>query len=83
MLPWLLWQVSRTDSRELFTLAVIAKAIGIAYGASALFNVSFALGAFFAGSVADFGFAVKRGQLRVDLIAGAVIGTAHTMQLPP
>ncbi|MFZ2268802.1 MAG: YbaL family putative K(+) efflux transporter [Azonexus sp.] len=50
-LPWLLWQVARTGSRELFTLAVIAVAIGIAYGASALFHVSFALGAFFAGMV--------------------------------
>ena len=51
LLPWLLWQVARTGSRELFTLSVIASAICIAYGASALFNVSFALGAFFAGSV--------------------------------
>ncbi|MDQ3060557.1 MAG: Kef family K(+) transporter [Pseudomonadota bacterium] len=50
-LPWLLWQVARTGSRELFTLAVVACAIGIAYGASALFSVSFALGAFFAGTV--------------------------------
>ena len=50
-LPWLLWQVARTGSRELFTLSVVATAIGIAYGASALFNVSFALGAFFAGMV--------------------------------
>jgi CPA2 family monovalent cation:H+ antiporter-2 len=51
ILPWLLWQVARTGSRELFTLAVIAIAIGIAYGASGLFSVSFALGAFFAGTV--------------------------------
>lgn len=51
LLPWLLWQVAGTGSRELFTLSVIATAIGIAYGASALFNVSFALGAFFAGTV--------------------------------
>lgn len=50
-LPWLFWQVARTGSRELFTLAVIAAAIGIAYSASALFSVSFALGAFFAGTV--------------------------------
>ncbi|GGM16777.1 YbaL family putative K(+) efflux transporter [Pseudomonas asuensis] len=50
-LPWLLWQVARTGSRELFTLAVVAIAIGIAFGASKLFNVSFALGAFFAGMV--------------------------------
>jgi CPA2 family monovalent cation:H+ antiporter-2 len=51
VVPWLLWQVARTGSRELFTLSVIAAAIGIAYGAAVLFNVSFALGAFFAGMV--------------------------------
>ena len=51
VLPWMLWQVARTGSRELFTLMVIAVAIGIAYGASELFHVSFALGAFFAGTV--------------------------------
>lgn len=50
-LPWALWHVAKTGSRELFTLSIIATAIGIAYGASALFNVSFALGAFFAGMV--------------------------------
>ncbi|HEY9199391.1 MAG TPA: YbaL family putative K(+) efflux transporter [Gammaproteobacteria bacterium] len=49
--PWLLWQVARTGSRELFTLCVIAAALGIAYGSAALFGVSFALGAFFAGMV--------------------------------
>jgi CPA2 family monovalent cation:H+ antiporter-2 len=47
----MLWHIAKTGSRELFTLAVISAAIGIAYGASALFNVSFALGAFFAGMV--------------------------------
>lgn len=51
LLPWLLWHISRTGSRELFTLSVVAAAIGIAYGAAILFNVSFALGAFFAGMV--------------------------------
>jgi len=51
ILPWLLWQVARTGSRELFTLSVIASAIGIAYGAAEFFSVSFALGAFFAGMV--------------------------------
>lgn len=51
ILPWLLWQISRTGSRELFTLSVVVAAIGIAYGAAELFNVSFALGAFFAGMV--------------------------------
>lgn len=51
LLPWLLWQVAKTGSRELFTLCVLAVAIGIAYGASEIFHVSFALGAFFAGMV--------------------------------
>jgi CPA2 family monovalent cation:H+ antiporter-2 len=51
MFPWLLWQVARTGSRELFSLCVISAAIGIAYGATKLFGVSFALGAFFAGMV--------------------------------
>jgi len=49
--PWMLWQVARTGSRELFTLCVIAAAVGIAYGSAAVFGVSFALGAFFAGMV--------------------------------
>lgn len=50
-LPWLLWQVARTGSRELFTLTIVAAAITIAYGAAQWFSVSFALGAFFAGMV--------------------------------
>jgi len=49
--PWFLWRVAKTNSRELFTLSVIAAAVGIAYASSALFGVSFALGAFFAGMV--------------------------------
>ena len=51
IVPWLLVQVTRTGSRELFTLAVLAIALGIAYGSAAVFDVSFALGAFFAGVV--------------------------------
>lgn len=51
VVPWLLVQVTRTGSRELFTLSVLATALGIAYGSAALFGVSFALGAFFAGVV--------------------------------
>ncbi|MFZ5755286.1 MAG: YbaL family putative K(+) efflux transporter [Pseudomonadota bacterium] len=49
--PWLLLQVARTGSRELFTLGVIAAALGIAWGSAHLFGVSFALGAFFAGMI--------------------------------
>jgi CPA2 family monovalent cation:H+ antiporter-2 len=51
VVPWILNQVARTGSRELFTLAVLAIALGIAYGSATLFDVSFALGAFFAGVV--------------------------------
>ena len=51
VLPWILKKVADLGSRELFTLCVLALAIGIAYGAGALFNVSYALGAFFAGMV--------------------------------
>jgi CPA2 family monovalent cation:H+ antiporter-2 len=49
--PWLLARVARIGSRELFTLGVLAVALGIAVGAASLFGVSFALGAFFAGVV--------------------------------
>lgn len=51
VVPWILAQVARTGSRELFTLSVLAIALGIAFGSAALFGVSFALGAFFAGVV--------------------------------
>jgi monovalent cation:H+ antiporter-2, CPA2 family len=51
LFPKLLWQIAGTGSRELFTLCVIAAAVGIAYGSAELFGVSFALGAFFAGMV--------------------------------
>jgi len=50
-LPWLLWHIAGTGSRELFTLCVVAAAVGIAYGSAELFGVSFPLGAFFAGMV--------------------------------
>lgn len=47
--PRLLWLVAGTGSRELFTLCVLAAAVGVAYGSATMFDVSFALGAFFAG----------------------------------
>jgi CPA2 family monovalent cation:H+ antiporter-2 len=49
--PWVLKRVEATGSRELFTLAVIALSLGVAFGSAELFGVSFALGAFFAGVV--------------------------------
>ncbi|NYZ15412.1 cyclic nucleotide-binding domain-containing protein [Azospirillum sp. RWY-5-1] len=51
VVPFILAKVARTGSRELFTLSVLAIAIGIAYGSAVIFGVSFALGAFFAGVV--------------------------------
>jgi len=51
--PWLLARVERTGSRELFTLAVIALALGVAFGSAKLFGVSLALGAFLAGMVVN------------------------------
>jgi len=49
LIPWLMHYTAHTGSRELFRLAVYAIAIGVAFGAAKLFDVSFALGAFFAG----------------------------------
>lgn len=51
VVPWALERIAATGSRELFTLAVLAIALGIAYGSAVLFGVSFALGAFFAGMI--------------------------------
>jgi len=51
VIPWLLHYVAHSGSRELFRLSVLAIALGVAYGASTLFDVSFALGAFFAGVI--------------------------------
>ena len=48
-IPWVLEKVAATGSRELFTLSVLAIALGVAFGSATLFGVSFALGAFFAG----------------------------------
>jgi CPA2 family monovalent cation:H+ antiporter-2 len=51
VLPWLLTHVQGQGSRELFTLAVVAVALGVAFAAAEVFDVSLALGAFLAGAV--------------------------------
>ncbi len=51
VLPWVLHWVAHSGSRELFRLAVLAIALGVAFGAAVIFDVSFALGAFFAGMI--------------------------------
>ena len=50
-IPWLLTKIAKTGSRELFTLAVLATALGLAVGSAQFFGVSMALGAFLAGMV--------------------------------
>jgi len=49
--PWVLHYIVHTGSRELFALCVLSIALSVAFGSAALFGVSFALGAFFAGMV--------------------------------
>ncbi len=66
VLPWLLTQVARTQSRELFTLTVLAIALGIAVSSAQLFGVSMALGAFLAGLV------VGRSEFSVRAAADAL-----------
>ncbi|NEV76657.1 sodium:proton antiporter, partial [Rhodopseudomonas sp. BR0C11] len=51
IIPWMLHYVAHTGSRELFRLAVLAISLGVAFGAAVLFDVSLALGAFFAGMI--------------------------------
>lgn len=51
VIPWALHWVVHTGSRELFRLAVLAIALGVAAGSAYIFDVSFALGAFFAGMI--------------------------------
>ncbi len=72
VVPWLLIRVTRTGSRELFTLCVLAIAVGIAYGSAALFGVSFALGAFFAGVVLSESEMSSPGRQRLLAAQGRV-----------
>ena len=86
VLPWVLEQVARTGSRELFTLAAIAAALGIAFGATELFGVSFALGAFFAGVVinaSDHRHRVNQDTLPLQDAFGVLFFVAVGMLLDP
>jgi CPA2 family monovalent cation:H+ antiporter-2 len=85
-LPWLLVRVARGGSRELFTLAVLAIALGVAFAASALFGVSFALGAFFAGVVlgeSDVGHQAAAEATPMQRIFAAVFFVSVGMLLDP
>jgi CPA2 family monovalent cation:H+ antiporter-2 len=68
LVPWLLHEVAHGGSRELFRLAVLAIALGVAFGAAKLFGVSFALGAFFAGMIlAESPFSQRAAQETLPL----------------
>ena len=70
----MLTQVARTGSRELFTLCVLAVALGVAFGAAELFGVSFALGAFFAGMVLHESDLSRQSGGKPAAIAGRICG---------
>ncbi|WP_158287583.1 cation:proton antiporter [Falsiroseomonas bella] len=85
-LPWLLVRVARGGSRELFTLAVLAMALGVAFLASTLFGVSFALGAFFAGVVlgeSDLGHQAAAEAMPMQRIFAAIFFVSVGMLLDP
>lgn len=85
-LPWALVRVARGGSRELFTLAVLAIALGIAFLASTLFGVSFALGAFFAGVVlgeSDVGHQAAADATPLQRIFTAIFFVSVGMLLDP
>ncbi len=74
VVPWVLARVARTGSRELFTLSVLAIALGIAYGSAHIFGVSFALGAFFAGVVLSESSFSHKAAAELAAVAGCLLG---------
>jgi CPA2 family monovalent cation:H+ antiporter-2 len=85
-IPWLLARVARSGSREVFTLAVLAVALGVAFLASALFGVSFALGAFFAGVVlgeSDVGHQAAAETTPLQRIFAAIFFVSVGMLMDP
>ena len=85
-IPWLLVRVARSGSRELFTLAVLATALGVAFVASTLFGVSFALGAFFAGLVlggSDVGHQAAAEATPLQRIFAAIFFVSVGMLIDP
>jgi CPA2 family monovalent cation:H+ antiporter-2 len=77
---------ARTGSRELFTLSVLAIALGIAYGSAELFGVSFALGAFFAGVVlseTDFSYPAVADSLPLQDAFAVLLFVSVGMRFDP
>ena len=85
-IPWLLVRVARAGSREVFTLAVLAVALGVAFLAAELFGVSFALGAFFAGVVlgeSDVGHQAAAETTPLQRIFAAIFFVSVGMLMDP
>ncbi|MBV1799370.1 NAD-binding protein [Siccirubricoccus sp. G192] len=85
-LPWALTRLARGGSRELFTLGVVVAALGVAYAASDLFGVSFALGAFFAGLLlgeSDLGHQATAETVPLQRIFAALFFVSVGMLLDP
>jgi CPA2 family monovalent cation:H+ antiporter-2 len=85
-IPWLLRRVARGGSRELFTLAVLGTALGVAFLAFSLFGVSFALGAFIAGLVlgeSDLGHQAGAEAMPMQRIFAAIFFVSVGMLLDP
>ncbi|WP_376096768.1 cation:proton antiporter [Roseomonas sp. CCTCC AB2023176] len=86
VLPWALARVARNGSRELFTLAVIVVALGVAYASATLFGASFALGAFFAGVVlgeSDLGHQAAAEALPIQRVFAALFFVSVGMLVDP
>ena len=84
--PWILQRVENTQSSELFILAVVALSLGVAYGSSELFGVSFALGAFFAGIVvheSDLSHKAAKQLQPLQDVFGALFFTSVGMLFDP
>ena len=84
--PWILKRVEKTGSRELFTLAVIALSLGVAFASAELFGVSLALGAFFAGMVvheSDLSHRAERELLPLQDVFGALFFVSIGMLFDP
>jgi CPA2 family monovalent cation:H+ antiporter-2 len=86
LIPWLVRQVERAETPEVFTLAAVALAIGLAFGSAKLFGVSYAFGAFIAGVVmseSDFSHRAARELRPLQDAFGALFFVAVGMLFDP
>ena len=85
-LPWALARIARGRTGELFTLGVVVAALGVAFAASEIFGVSFALGAFFAGVLlgeSDLGHQAAAEAMPLQRVFAALFFVSVGMLLDP